>query len=186
VPSDNRLRNKTNQAIALRAIRLPATQFSLMLGLGLLLLVTCMFLGYWILWGPNGDPGGRVLRQLQPAAQALPSDAHVIYRYDLEPKWDSCDGRQGTFGWDDVIVQIHFDSRTPTTALFEHADETLHRLGWSQKYDNGSQVGWTKQLINGSVANAQLSNAVPDQGGTTQKWDLYVGAPPIGTRASGC
>jgi hypothetical protein len=150
------------------------------------LLAVCVFFVYWILWGPGGDPGGRVLHQLQSAAQALPSDAHVIYRYDLEPRWDSCDGRRGTFGWDDVIVQIHFESRTPTMALVEHADGTLHRLGWSLEYDGSGQVGWTKQLADGSVAHAQLSNAVPDQGGPTQNWDLFVGAPPIGTRVSGC
>jgi len=71
-------------------------------------------------------------------------------------------------------------------ALVEHADGTLRRLGWSHEYDRSGQVGWTKPLANGSVANAQLSNAVPDQRGLTQKWDLFVGAPPIGTRVSGC
>jgi hypothetical protein len=186
MPADNHLRNKIQRAIALRAIRLPVTQFPRMFGLGLLLLVTCVFLGYWFLWGPGGDPGGRVLHQLQPAAQAIPSDAHVIYRYDLEPKWDSCDGRQGTFGWDNVIVQIHFESRTPTIALVGNADKTLRRLGWSQQYYTNGQAGWRKQLANGSVANAQLSNVVPGQGGLAQTWDLFVGAPPIGTRVSGC
>jgi hypothetical protein len=170
----------------IKAVRILVPQFSRMIALGLVLLVACVFLGYRILWGPEGDPEGRVLHQLQPAAQALPSDAHVIYRYDFEPKWDSCDGRQGTFGWNNVILQIRFESRTPTIALVEHADGTLRRLGWSYEYDRSGQVGWTKQLANGSVASAQLSNAVPDQGGLTQKWDLFVGAPPIGTRVSGC
>jgi hypothetical protein len=170
----------------MRAGRLLETQSSRMAAIGILLLASLVFLGFWILRGPEADPGGRVLHQLQPAAQALPSDAHVIYRYDLEPKWDSCDGRPGTFGWDNVILQIHFESRTPTLALVEHADQTLRRLGWSHVYDTGGQVGWTKQLDSGSVANAQLSNAVPDQGGTTQKWDLFVGAPPIGPQVSGC
>lgn len=115
--------------------------------MGILLLASLVFLGFWILRGPVPDPGRRVLHQLQPAAQALPSDAHVIYRYDLEPKWDSCDGRPGTFGWDNVILQIHFQSRTPTMALVEHADQTLRRLGWSHVYDTSGQVAglssWT-------------------------------------------
>jgi len=75
----------------------------------------------------------------------------MSFTCDVEPKWDSCDGRQATFGWDNVILQIHFESRTPTIALVEHADGTLHRLGWSHEYDRSGQVGWTKQLANGSV-----------------------------------
>ena len=71
-------------------------------------------------------------------------------------------------------------------ALVEHADGTLRRLGWSREYDRSGQVGWTKQLANASFASAQLSNAAPDQGGLTQKWNLFAGAPPIGTRVSGC
>jgi hypothetical protein len=170
----------------MRAGRLLETQSSRMVAIAILLLATLGFMGFWILRGPEADPGGRVLHQLQPAAQALPSDAQVIYRYDLEPKWDSCDGRPGTLGWDNVILQIHFESRTPTMALVEHADQTLHRLGWSHVYDTVGQVAWAKQLDSGSVANAQLSNAVPDQGGGTQKWDLFVSAPPIGPQVSGC
>jgi hypothetical protein len=139
-----------------------------------------------ILLGPSGDPGGRILHQLQPAAQAVPAGSQVLYRYDYEPRLDSCDGRHGTFGWNDVVLQIHFESATPTAELVEHSDRTLRRLGWDLAYNSGMQTGWTKHLENGSVANAQLSNAVPDQGGAAQRWDLVVSAPPVGRRASGC
>jgi hypothetical protein len=181
---DRHLAFVNSSAEHVRTGRFLEKQSSRLIAIGLLVLASLVVL--WILFGPSGDPGGQVLHQLQPAAQALPSDARVMYRYDLEPKWDSCDGRQGTFGWDDVILDIHFKSKTPATAVFGHADETFHRLGWSREYDTGEQVGWTRRLVSGSVARAQLSKAVPDQGGTTQEWDLYVGAPPIGTRSSGC
>lgn len=139
---------------------------------------------------PNADPGGRILNQLRTASQALPGDAQVIYRNDIEPNWDSCDGRPGTFGWDNVVVQIHFQSRTGTAALVDHADRMLRGLGWTSDYKNvvngGPQVGWSRRLENGSLAKAQLTNVAPDQGGASQDWDLFVTAPPVGPRVSGC
>jgi hypothetical protein len=75
-------------------------------------------------------------------------------------------------------------SRTPDSAPSAFFDfEALVPQIFQSEF---GQVGWIKQLANGSVASAQLSNAVPDQGGPTQRWDLFVGAPPIGTRVSGC
>jgi hypothetical protein len=122
--------------------------------------------------------------------QALPSDAHVLYRYDLEPKWDSCDGRPGTFGWDNVVVQIHFESSRPTDAVVQGADQTFRELGWNPGYVNKqstfTQVGWTRRLDNGSMASAELSSGVPDQSAATPRWDLFVTAPPVGPQASGC
>jgi hypothetical protein len=140
--------------------------------------------------GPDADPGGRILHTLRATAQAMPSDAHVLYRYDLEPKWDSCDGRPGTFGWDNVVVQIHFESSRPTDAMVQGADQTFRGLGWNPDYVNNQstfiQVGWTRRLDNGSMAKAQLSNGVPDQSAATPRWDLFVTAPPVGPQASGC
>ena len=140
--------------------------------------------------GPEADPGGRILHELRTTANALPGDAQVLYRNDLEPKWDSCDGRAGTFGWDNVIVQIHFASKVPSQTLLERADRVLEGLGWSRDYLNEQstflQQGWTKRLDDGSVAKVQLSNGVTDQGGPTQRWDLYATAPPVGQQSSGC
>lgn len=140
--------------------------------------------------GPDADPGGRVLHPLRASAQSLPSDAQVLYRYDLEPKWDSCDGRPGTFGWDNVVVQIHFESGSPTDAVVQGADQAFRKLGWNPVYVSNQstfiQVDWTKRLDNGSMAKAQLSNGVPDQSAATPRWDLFVTAPPVGPQASGC
>ncbi len=140
--------------------------------------------------GPEADPGGRILDTLRGAAQALPSDAHVLYWHDFEPKWDSCDGRPGTFGWDNVDVQIRFGSRRPTGAVLRWADQTLRGLGWRPDYVNKQsafiQVGWTRRLDNGAIARAQLSNGLPDQSAATLRWDLFVTAPPVGPQASGC
>ena len=140
--------------------------------------------------GPEADPGGRILHQLQTVSAALPSDAQVIYRNEGEPKWDSCDGRPGTFGWDSVVIQIHFPSRTTTTTVVQRADQKLHGLGWSSEdhrdVSGATQIGWTRQLDNGSLARAQLTNVIPHQGSTSQEWDFYATAPPVGRQASRC
>ena len=140
--------------------------------------------------GPAADPGARILSTLRAAEQALPQDARVLYRYELEPKWDSCDGRPGTFGWDNIVVQIHFESRSSSDAVVQRADRAFRQLGWNPDYLNNQptfiQVGWTRRLDNGSVAKAQMSDGVPDQNAATPRWDLFVTAPPVGPQASGC
>jgi hypothetical protein len=151
--------------------------------------LTLWFLGNAIA-GPIADPGGRILHGLRSTKQALPNDAHVLYRNDVEPKWDSCDGRPGTFGWDNVVVQIHFESGSSTDTVIQGAGQAFRNLGWQQDYVNNQstfvQVGWTRRLDNGSIAKAQLSNGVPDQSATRPRWDLFVTAPPVGPQASGC
>jgi hypothetical protein len=153
------------------------------------LALTLWFVGNAIV-GPTADPGGRILHALRSTKQALPNDAHVLYRNDLEPKWDSCDGRSGTFGWDNVVVQIHFESGSSTDTVVHGASRAFQTLGWQQDYVNNQstfvQLGWTRRLDNGSIAKAQLSNGVPDQSATKSRWDLFVIAPPVGPQASGC
>jgi hypothetical protein len=99
-------------------------------------------------------------------------------------------GGQGRSGWDDVAIQIHFESNSPTDAMVQRANQTFLVLGWNQDYVNNQssfvQVGWTRPLDNGSMAKAQLSNGVPDESGATRRWDLFVTAPPAGPRVSGC
>ena len=76
-----------------------------MLGLAIVIVIAVFNAGSVFGLATGGDPGGRILGELKPAALAVPDDAKIRYRHDVEPKWDSCDGRQGTFGWDDVVLQ---------------------------------------------------------------------------------
>jgi hypothetical protein len=141
--------------------------------------------------GPNADPGGKILHQLEVASQALPNDAQISFRSDGEPKWDSCDGRPGTFGWTDVTVRISFRSRSANALVIAHADKSLHQMGWISDYSNavngGTQIGWNRVLDNGSVAIVQLTRAARYPGGPQPaEWELDAVAPPVGPRASGC
>ena len=135
---------------------------------------------------PNGDPGGRILGELRPASAAIPAAAAIGYRQEVEPRWDSCDGRPGTFGWDDVAVIVHFTTTLSAEAVRAHADSALRALGW--KVDSSLHQGdvfsysWTKELFNGTTTWVQVSN----EGQDPRVWDLAAGAPPVGPRASGC
>jgi hypothetical protein len=135
---------------------------------------------------PSGDPGAHILGELRPASAAVPADARIGYRRYVEPRWDSCDGRSGTFGWDDVVVIVHFATTLSPDAVKKHADTALRPLGWlsNPAQHEGDVFGyrWTKTLSNGTAADAQLSNESQDP----ETWDLYVGAPPVGPRVSGC
>jgi hypothetical protein len=164
------------------------------LGAALILVIGLSALTTWLVQTSiavvAADPGGRILSTLRATERALPQDAHVLYRNELDPKWDSCDGRPGTFGWDNIVVQIHFESQSSIDAVVQGADQAFRRLGWNPDYVNNQptfiQVGWTRRLDRGSVAKAQLSDGVPDHSAATPRWDLFVTAPPVGPQVSGC
>jgi hypothetical protein len=133
----------------------------------------------------GGDPGGQTMGELRPVVEALPADAKILYRNDVEPQWDSCDGRPGTFGWNDVVVQVHFDSNTGPDGIFSHADSVLGSQGWRPlqlpSVPTVTQRMWTKSL-NGALPKVQIAK---DSYGTSA-WTLFAAAPPQGQRVSGC
>lgn len=140
----------------------------------------------WAVAAPSGDPGGRILGELRPATAAVPGAATIAYRQEVEPRWDSCDGRPGTFGWDDVVVIVHFTTALSAETVKAHADAALRPLGWmpdsSQRQGDVSSYSWTKELGNGTTATVQVSH----EGQDPRAWDLGAGAPPVGPRVSGC
>ena len=133
----------------------------------------------------TGDPGGRILAQIAPAATAVPTGVKLNYENRDEPHMDSCDGRSSTRGWGDVVVQVNFDwSGSPQQVLMT-VDQNLQARGWTRTL--GGQLNfepaqsWEKQLSNRTTAGASLSSE-PD--GKT--WTLLAEALPEGKRASGC
>jgi hypothetical protein len=154
--------------------------------IGLVVVLVAGGVAFWITRsGPSGgDPGGRILSQLKPTSLAVPLTAVTGYANYVEPRMDSCDGRPGTQGWDDVVVQIYFQWSGDSSSLLSYAKDRLSKLGWGAfkvQAQNGVPGGdWIKQLSNGSVAQVQLG-AEPYGG-----WTLFATAPPIGRRASGC
>lgn len=135
----------------------------------------------------NPDPGQRILHALAPVLAAIPATAAVAYRHLNAPRWDSCDGRASTYGWDDVSVDSTFTSRDPDAVVFQAIDDRLTRQGWHLVSGTSSlpsgDGSWSRVLGNGETARATL-NGPGDGGGGW--WSLYAAAPPAVHPVSGC
>jgi hypothetical protein len=127
-----------------------------------------------------------ILARLTPVTSALPADARVLYDHREEPHWDSCDGRDGTFGWSDVVVQVHFASQVDPQQLRAQVSDDFGALGWSLVADGQ----WTRSARGTDVDRVLLEQTSyggadgvdPDETG----WTIIAFATPLGTRASGC
>jgi hypothetical protein len=78
----------------------------LLLGLAVVVVAGGAGAGWIATRSPHGDPdpGGRILAGLKTIESVVPADAEVMLRRASEPNWDSCDGREGTFGWNRVTA----------------------------------------------------------------------------------
>jgi hypothetical protein len=120
----------------------------------------------------GGDPGGRVLAALAPAAAAIPAGALVLSRRESEPSWVTCGA--GRSGWSDVGVSVQFSVALPAGQLASSVGDRLAAGGWQ----SGGGAAWTRALPGGGVARAALDPAA-DQAGV---WWLRATAPPEGER----
>jgi len=96
---------------------------------------------------------------------------------------DSCDGRAGTQGWGQVVVQAGFAWNGTPAELVAQVGGHLASLGWNQVRTGTTSSGgvsWAKQLTNGSTASVSLFP------GQTPNWEFVAVAPPVGRAASGC
>jgi hypothetical protein len=134
----------------------------------------------------NPDPRGRILAQLAAVARSLPNDAVIAYRTDQEPKWDSCDGRRGTEGWDNASVSIGFTSGQAADDVLAHVEDAVGHLGWESfsqaAVPQGVTASWSK-AIQGAPGPGMLQLSAGNGDGV---WLLLAQAPPVGRRASGC
>ena len=136
----------------------------------------------------NPDPGGRRLTALRAVAAALPPDARVLVRNEGEPQWDSCDGRAGTFGWNEVEVDFEFTTNAAAGSMLAAAARTLTRLGWTvSQYTGlgGPHLSGRRTIAPGIPLRAVLS-ADYATGGLVVNWDLSALAPLNGRESSGC
>lgn len=137
------------------------------------------------------DPGGRIMAAVSTVQRAVPAQARIVRSQHVKPSWDSCDGRAGTFGWNDVAVVVTFTTPVPARTLLAATTARLLSAGWSPyqgkdgRYQPGPRSAWWSRPVPGGTALALLSRD-GTRGGLPQ-WDLSAHAPPFsGPRASGC
>ena len=129
----------------------------------------------------GGDPGGRIMAVLAQTDVAIPPDAAIEYRRDDRPLWSSCDGREGTEGWADVVFTAHFASSLSSSEILARADDALTAQGWARtRLLEDSEAAWITTQRS-TTARATLRREYYDD-----KWTLLATAPPEGRRASGC
>jgi hypothetical protein len=154
----------------------------ILVGAAVLIVGACVTWFVWPRQPGGGDPGAHILSQLRPVSRAVPPNAKIEYAHYNEPRWDSCDGIAGTFGWDDPSAQIEFTWTGSPTALIGYAEAALAPSGWgayTPEVSNGLPgAGWTKRLNNGTTARAQLG------ANSYGRWFMFADAAPLGRRAS--
>ena len=137
---------------------------------------------------PTGDPdpGHQRLTALKPVLTAIPPNATVQYKLVSEPKWDSCDGRRSTFGWNDLSVDAAFTTASTVSSVWSAIRNAMASLGWasanSQPSGDPPGLSWTRVLPGGATAEANLT-ARPDN---PRGWTLHAEAPPAVRPATGC
>lgn len=138
------------------------------------------------------------MNQLTPAASSLPgygtsalpwvgqipSSLGAPYIIKMEPYRDSCDGRAGTQGWSQVVVQSGFRWEGDLSSLVAHMELRLRATGWMLQSEpaglSSPGAGWTKTLKNGTPASLNVSEEEPGY------WELVAEGEPVGGAASGC
>ena len=129
---------------------------------------------------PHGDPdpGGRIMRTISAVDAGLPPHVRILIRQRHESSWDSCDGRPGTFGWDDISVWIRFGTGEARRDLMATVDARLRRTGWTLTGKDRRSARWVRPAPTGKAV-ALLSSA-GSQGHGLHVWELYSSAPAVG------
>ena len=126
----------------------------------------------------DADPGGMILAALLTVEQAVPPEAKVTLHQEYEPRWDSCDGRAGTFGWIDVIVIVDFTTDEQADTLATDTATALLTQGWQHTAtsitDLGPSMQWTRTVA-GSAAATATRAVHPQRGRCDHRGDHGVG-----------
>jgi len=130
---------------------------------------------------PGGDPGGRILGDLELAGAAIPPDAVVISRDERDAKWVSCEGAPGS-GWTDIGVSIRFSTSRSRNQLGDRISGQLSDRGWQLDTPvadaaGGPQARWSRPLAGAAGGREWAQLASTDRAGV---WRLDTGAPPEG------
>lgn len=116
------------------------------------------------------DPGHRRINALRPVLTAVPVNVQVENRDIVNPKWDSCDGKQ--HGWNSATVDTQFTSSLSPTGVVAHVSDALHSKGWTYEPANSGGGAWYwHKTIEGSLASVQFLGGPDAQ---PSDWDLQA------------
>jgi hypothetical protein len=148
----------------------------------------------------GGDPSGRLMAKLTPLVRVVPGfetgpvpwssfpcDSCQFperYAIKVEPHWDSCDGKPGTFGWDPVVIQVGFRWRGTTQALASVLNSRLAARGWAAGAPAWADAGAYTSVFPPGYAPSEALVVEPPVNG--DGWMALMEARPDGQLASGC
>jgi len=163
----------------------------MLLTLGVFLLSLALVVVLWPSQSghPGGDPGGRILRELQPALVAVPAGSTGVVTQSLDSVWSGkCpDNPAGQAGWSEVRVDATFTTTLTKEQVTDSVNVALTRDGWVRHDESfgprqGPVAHWTKRLASGSLAGA----AVYPVPASSTNWFLTATADPPGFALPGC
>lgn len=143
----------------------------------------------------SGDPGGRIMKTLEPFVRVFPGFDHQVpwstrptngtYAWRIEPGRDSCDGEAGTYGWDPVVIQVQFQWTGSSEFLTKMVGTRLGALGFEAEttqpyWVNSGDIGgasWIRKTVSQSPVVVSLSAPIP---GVDGDWLATIEAKPHG------
>lgn len=156
-------------------------------------------------WLPDrhqgGDPGGRLMSRLIPVVRVVPGfetgrvpwisfpcdscEWPVRYAIRIEPRWDSCDGTKGTFGWDPAVIQVGFQWARSDQALVKLLNSRLVARGWvigpTPSWGDGGSPVWVHPRTREPTEALALDGIAG-----SSKLMVLIEAKPEGRLVSGC
>ena len=148
----------------------------------ILMLVAACFGTPW----PSGDPdpGHRFMSALEPVLSAIPAGVHVMTEHRVDSRWDSCDGRPSTFGWDPVSVDAEFTTDAASRQVAGHFRAAMRQLGWAYDAKNSTDAAWMwSRQVSGQTATTVLQI---DKSWDPPLWSLDAHTPPAAPPVTGC
>jgi hypothetical protein len=112
------------------------------------------------------------------------------YPIKIEPRWDSCDGIRGTFGWDPALVQAGFPWSGPAESLVALINDRLTARGWAMgavpfSWGNAGVANW--DYPRAGVPEEAFALEPPIEGPVkSDQWIAYLEARPDGPLVKGC
>lgn len=137
----------------------------------------------------GGDPGGRILKELRPTLNAVPTGASNVVKRSSDATWSGkCpDNPSGRAGWSEVRADASFDTSIPKDEVVLAVNSALLEKGWVRHDESfgpgqGPVAHWTKRLATGGLAEAAV---FPVPAGSTD-WFLTATSKPPGFALPGC